>query len=247
MGSSVAACFLLPQTDPLSGGATRDAAVETGDGGIAEAAADAGWCDSTFCDDFDHGALGALWTEVRGLDAGLMSLGAPAVSPPTALVIEQVDGGSKQQKLPMLVKDLPKGAGLRCSFSVLAEVLPPASNAGDLLVFGFAGGGAFVDNEILLSLDKSGLSLREDVSLLDGGCNCPKFDIGPFPISNSLFTRVAMVTDFVTAHIVVNGIEVASHAVTGAGPTPVRVYLGYDRPNGTSRIRLDDFECSVTP
>lgn len=242
LASSAAACFLLPQTDPLSGGAPKDAAV--GDG---SADAEAGWCDSTFCDDFDHGALGALWTEVRGIDAGFMSLGAPAVSPPNALVIEQIDGGNKQQKLPMLVKDLPKGASLRCSFSVLAEVLPAANNSGDLLTFLFAGGGTFVDNEILLSLDKAGLRLREDVSLLDGGCNCPKFEIGPFPISGALFTRIAMVTDFATARIFVNDVEVASHAVTGAGPTPVRVYFGYDRPNGTSRIRVDDFACTVTP
>lgn len=248
LGGVVAAC-LLPHTDELAGGGSDASTAGDSTDGRADVAPDApGSCDATFCDDFDKGPLGAAWTTVNGLDAGLMTLGQPAVSPPNALVISQPDGGGTQQKTPMLVKDLPKGSSLRCSFTVLGESLPPNSkSAGDVLSFLYAGNGTFVDDEILLSLDKTGLGLREDVGLLDGGCDCPRFFAGPFPISTALFTRVALVTDFVTARILVNDVEVASHAVTGAGATQVRVSFGYDRPAGPSKVRFDDFACTVTP
>lgn len=245
LSGAIAACFLLPGVGELTGGSSG------GDAALADAAREASdgasTCDATFCDDFDRGALGATWTEVRGLDAGFMSLGAPAVSPPNALQIVQFDGGGAQKNLPMLVKDLPKGSSLRCSFSVLGDQLPPANGSGDVLVFLFAGGASFVDNEILLALDKAGIGLREDVRLLDGGCACPNFDVGPFPIPTGLFTRITMATDFSIARIFVNDTEVATHAVTGAGASQVRVFFGYDRPAGTSRIRFDDFSCTVTP
>ena len=245
LGGALAACFLLPATDGLSGGSTgpSDAASEPTP---VDGAVDGG-CDATFCDDFDNGPLGAAWTEIHGADAGWLSLGAPSVSPPNALEIALPDAASGT-RMAMLVRDLPKGSALRCSFSVLGEALSTSTNWADVLSFHFAGTGAFVDAEILLGMSQSGVTVREDVSYPDGGCGCPEFEGPPIAFSPTLFTKIAMTTDFSAVRLYVNDVLVDTHAVTGGAPAQVRVSFGMRQYGGTAtRARFDDFACTVTP
>lgn len=242
---SVAAACLLPGVDVLSGGGTDGGAVDVGRDSPIDAG-DASTCDATFCDDFDRGPLGATWTEVHGVDAGFLTLGAPAASPPNALLVTLPDGGAGKREA-MLIKDLPKGSSLRCSFSVLGEALPAANGAGDALIFYYGGSGAFVDTEVLMSMSKAGITVRQDVGRPDGGCDCPGFETALLPFATGIFTRLAMEIDFSTVRAFVNDVEVASHAIVGAGPSPVRVSFGMDRPSTATRVRFDDFTCVVKP
>lgn len=241
VGGGIAVACLLPAVDELSGSGA-DASVADA---ARETAPPADTCDATFCDDFDRTALGATWTEARGLDAGLATLGAPAVSPPNALRIAIADGGNRTFAL---VKDLAKGSALRCDFSLRADVVPAtAQDSADILSFYWAGSGSIVDADVLLSLSKAGLSLREDVGFTDGGCACPSFVVPPIPIAGSVFVRVGVAIDFATAHLYVNDTEVSAHAITGNGAVPVRVTFGVDRPGQPTDVRLDDFSCRLAP
>lgn len=204
-------------------------------------------CEATFCDDFDFGPLGATWTDSRGLDAGRLSLGAPAISPPNAFVATlPEDAGDGTESF--LIKDLPKGSTLVCGVSIFVDVVPVTAKFVDILSFLHSGSGGFVDADLKVGLNQDGVTLREDVTQLDGGCSCPAFMTTAAPVPLGLFFRLELETDFSVARLSINGAVVASNAVASDPPTAVRVSLGiHGYGNVGAQLRFDDFSCTVGP
>ncbi|HEX7664985.1 MAG TPA: hypothetical protein VF407_10750 [Polyangiaceae bacterium] len=256
---ATAACSLTTSLDGLQdgGSATPDGgadvfAVEAGpdpDTGSDAAPSPPDPCDATFCDFFDDAGLGASWTSIDGADAGWMSLGPPAFSPPNAFVSDMPDDPDTTRNIGRLVKTFKNAKTVRCSFMIDPET-PSVRNFSDIFSFQFDdtkydAGVEYVS--MWLSLDDNGLWTREDVNLPGGGCDCPLFSTDHVSIPSKTWTRVDMVTDFQTMTLSVNGSIVSSHAMKGQGPVDVDVALGqYQFAANPSLLRFDDLKCLVT-
>lgn len=258
---AAAACSALVDTSGLSGG-PADAALEASSPGdaapdvvdvpdaadAADAADGGGICDASFCDDFDDGPLGARWTSMDIGTSGVLSLATPAVSAPNSLRAVLLDALTDDDAYAFVDKDLGPGKAVRCEFSVFLTTRPTDNNHTDL--FRIRASGADVkDYQLWFGVTNIDATFREDVFFPDGGCDCPRQDVGPDSFPDARWVRVTVESNFKTATVRYDGTVVASGSLGGFIPTGrLSVALGVGGYAGhRTDVLFDDFVCTVTP
>jgi hypothetical protein len=95
----------------------------------------------------------------------------------------------------------------------------------------------------------AGGTLREDVFLSDGGCDCPRTHADPTAFPDSKWIRVSIETDYTIVNARFDGVQVATQPFGGFVPTgDITVGFGIDGyENSDAEHLLDDVACTVTP
>jgi hypothetical protein len=116
-----------------------DGAVTDGGEVIEAMAPNGAGCAHTFCDDFDHAALGALWDAPQ--TSGALALdGAESMSPPNSLRIRYGDG-----RVASMRKSFAGASRVRLAFDVRLDAAPPGAVA--VATVSASGGDAYVTLE----------------------------------------------------------------------------------------------------
>jgi hypothetical protein len=149
-----------PRDAPLE---EADAATDAPPASDAHAPLGEAGCTGTvhdFCDDFDHGALGAAWTRTFQI-GGAFTLDPLAVSPPSSLLATAADGGSENL---ILVKNFAGATkGIRCQVALRVDAY---DNYTDVLHVDFTVAGEAYFVRVGLG---GGGTLNEYGQLPDGG------------------------------------------------------------------------------
>jgi hypothetical protein len=149
------ACSLFVSTDGLTSDAVVDAAVDTSSDvrdasstfdaiTTADAGTDAAFCNATastlFCDDFDHGAIGATWDSAMTTAGATLALDSTTFrSPPSSGAF--TSGGNSSAA--NLIKSVAASVGnYRVAFSLRVATPPSASSAYQIIATFANGNGA---------------------------------------------------------------------------------------------------------
>ena len=259
----LAGCSLLVDESGLSGGETADAGptpeattdAEEGDaftadaraeeaGAVDASPADAGFsCDAEvhdFCDDFDHGALGATWSSATNT-GGTLALDPLALSPPWSLLVAVQDGGGPEDLL--LHKSFAATAGIHCAFDIRVDAYDSYTDVFHV-DFGQASGSYFV------RFIMGGTVVNEYGTLPDGGVRVRNnWPTGQPAIG--VWTRVDLDLRFSgqagTAVLAYDGKQVLS--VNLSPPTDIvsnKIQLGAWSSAATKwRAHFDNFACDL--
>jgi hypothetical protein len=260
--SAAIGCSLLVDTSDLAGpdpiadaAPDRMVTIDAPSDATTDTATDAGvvTCDATFCDDFDEGGLGALWSSQQIQNGATFTLDTTdPTSKPNALRAQLVDtGNTTESRRAFLHQTLSAGKKIACELDV--KVLGgPTSRHVDLLRFRTSGAGV-TEYSIWFGLRggaaNPGAIFREDVEFPDGGCDCPRGDLTPPMPVLGRWTHVKMETDLARGSLSYDGVVVAEAAFGGFAPTTAFIVSlgasGY--PTSTADVLLDSFFCTITP
>lgn len=187
---------------------------------------------TSICDDFDHDPPAANGWRVAQDDAGAVTLGGPAVSPPNAVAFSSV-GGTKAVKEKLSATLSGPFHRLRCRFAIQFEQLP-ATNGISFARFDLHGDG---DSAVILT--NAGLLISPPLA--------------PLPaLPTGRWIRLAIDLDL-TGHVASVSIDDGPSPTQKALPAPtvassVDVRFGIDSaPLEPVRFRMDDVTCSTTP
>jgi len=191
------------------------------------ASGDSGTCAHTFCDDFDHAPLGALWDAVP--TSGFVIDKGPSTSPPNSLRIEY--GNDRPASM---IKSFPLATRIHLELDILL-VTPPSDVAVSTLRPSNG------DTYVTIEYRPTG-NLQLSICV-QAGCSTTK-DIGP--LVNTRFRHLAIDCDLKggPVNVVLDSILV----VQNAGPIPsqpangVAYELGDSIPSSdpSSELRVDN-------
>ena len=246
--ATLAGCSLLLDGDEFTG-ASPVPQVEGGPDAILEAAppspdgsADAG-CDATFCDDFDELPLGGRWDQTVLLQNGALGIETTTVrSAPNAMraSVRPTPGEA------LLVKNLPKGAAIRCDFDIFFETVTDAGFA-DLFRLETAGG-PLERYLFFLAVDRDGIGLREDATPIGQPCDCPRKGVDLVKPTSNAWHHLVLDLDFTTATVAFDGVQIHSSAFGGFVPDAgIEMRLGIRSYPSVSAldVRFDNLVCNV--
>jgi hypothetical protein len=239
---SAIACGTLHGADDAEG---PDVGVDAASDAGADAI-DASSCDGTFCEDFDHAALGAAWEPPPVVSDASLDLDDTAyVSPPRSLRV--TFAGGTNGGAAYLQRTFSSARGFHCSFEV--RVSDPSTDFVDFLVVTTANTTEHVSYYAFEIGIKDGvLRGREDISFTDGGASAPRrVDVAPSPFPAGVWQRVDVVMTFTTASLSVAGVVVwQDYPYGGFVPGDLLLQLGGQLPGAATptTINLDDLVCT---
>lgn len=264
--SAVAGACLLPEVNDFAG-SSLDAAAESfvapeaaaPDSAVTpEAGADAKVVcpDTSFCDDFDDGPLGAKWTSKDELD-GKLTLETGGLSAPNRLLMSltPLTGFVRRAGLTKTFAVTANPKRITCSVMVRVEgrANPPDGDTQLLEIWEHGS----KDDDVYLKIGQADTYLREDSLTADGSVTAHNKTIpaGAGAIANGVWTRVVLDVDFVGKAAALTLTPNASVPTTGSIPitpgvgiTKFDVILAEpdDHDDGPAKASFDDLRCDFT-
>jgi hypothetical protein len=259
--ATLIACSFLVETSELTGNASDAMSSDQAtadDGGLAadgvgiegatpDSATPAGACDADFCESFDEGAVGEDWDQLDTTGGTLAHDGEERRSAPNALKAVVQDASSLTTRTAYLRRALPTSAGVRCEFDILVKGTTSPTHHVDLFQVK-SSSPAVTGYSLRLYLRGNTSWLREDLSLADGGCECPKWSTNFNALPRDKWTRVTFETTFSEATIAYDGTTVFKGQIGGLVPSSLGIVIGlstYDM--ATYDVRYDDLRCRLLP
>lgn len=269
LGCLAAAC-LLPELRGLAGdGADASTLVDGSSGdanvdGSADGAVDVGpdvprapCPDSSFCDDFDQGALGARWSAIQQLD-GVLTLEEGGLSAPNRLRMDLLapKGGTRRAGLQKLIP-IPSGiTRVVCTMSLRVDVRPTATSDDYQILEVTQRDGARTSTYVKIGPTQT--MLIESRPTADGGTATSTKTLattaGGVPTGSWAKITLDVNTTTKTSTLsIVDATNTAAQFSTsifaGSNNKTLELYLGEpdDGDIGLSTTQFDDFRCDFTP
>jgi hypothetical protein len=151
------------------------ASTAAGPDGGPDATGGASWpCGSPFCDDFERDSVPhGDWTlDVSGGEIEIDPTQS-YITPHRSLRAHVGLGGGATPRRALLSSPYQNAKHVRCSFSLLVNDPGPTANTIDLFVVNAMGGNRPNPSSMRFGTSGNLFQVRQDVSLVDGGCECP--------------------------------------------------------------------------